>query len=42
MRPISFRHSLDKTKTGLRPLAMYVNDVLVDRGTRSDTQEKSQ
>ncbi len=31
MRPISFRHSLDKTKTGLRPLALYVNDVLVDR-----------
>ena len=26
MRPISFRHSLDKTNTGLRP-----NDVLVDR-----------
>ena len=30
MRP-SFRHLVDKTKTGLLPLALYVNDVLVDR-----------
>jgi len=31
MRPISFRHSLGKTNfDGLRPLALYVNDVLVD------------
>ena len=39
MRPIFFRHSLLKTKTGLRPLALYVNMSSLTGGTRSDTQE---